>query len=232
MARKKNVRKRSAAVTGRQVPPKKTLATANQDKGAAVRVAGVLLDEEVVAMTGEEYGEYGFLTFGVPELHQYLDYDGEEVERWRITVTDSEGELLGYLPILDRYLKHWIQLCYNVVYRQEQVRIYTDMMQEVVANRKILLGVLTQASVELRNLLFCRKAIMEEILRAAHSGEDETLDTFDEYIIRDRFDYHFLSQKTLKEKEYWGSDPFSEEMEGPMGECHACIYFWTTTEFL
>jgi hypothetical protein len=146
-------------------------------------------------------------------------------------VTDSKGKFLGYLPILHQYLEYWIQLCYNVVYRQEQVRIYMEMMRGGPTNRKILQDILTQACVELRNYLFCRKAIMQEILEVAHSGEEGSLDVFNEYIIRERFDYHFMTEHKLQQQEYWGSNPCSQDMEGPMSKFHP-FTFLRPTEFL
>ena len=196
-----------------------------------MRLPAMLLDQEVVAMTVQEYEEYDFLTFQVPALGGYSNYHGVGFNRWRIGVTDSKGKFLGYLPILPRYLEYWVQLCYNVVYRQEQVRIYMEMMRGGPTNRKILQDILTQACVELRNYLFCRKAIMQEILEVAHSGEEGSLDVFDEYIIRERFDYHFMTEPKLQQQEYWGSNPFSQDMEGPMSKIHP-FTFLRPTEFL
>lgn len=54
--------------------------------------------------------------------------------------------------------------------------------------------------------------IIEEML-AAKGLVDPTLQTFNEFIIKYRFDYSWDSEAVLRTREHISKDPFSEEMQ-------------------
>jgi hypothetical protein len=177
------------------------------------------LDEQLVAMKKEEFEHYTFLKFGIPELLRYQTEEGNEIERYRVPVASQDGGAVRYLPLPVKYLLPWTQLCYNIVYRQEHFRIYMEMLNEPgLLHRDIIQHLQRQAGVEMRNYIYCRKEIMEDILACPPQSAAPTLRYFDEYIIRERFDYHFMPPAQLHRQQYWAANPFAEEMKGPMCE--------------
>jgi hypothetical protein len=68
-------------------------------------------------MKDGEVNNYSYVAFDEPDVRRYKKPDGSELTRLRIPVSSTTGPgILGYLPLPCRYLKHWKQLCYNIVY--------------------------------------------------------------------------------------------------------------------
>lgn len=224
MARTKITAKKATGGPG----PKRQLATMQASKGTGaptrvqIRRTRSLLKQPLVPFTGVEYNEYNFLVFEQPEMKVYQVGDGSrEIESYRVPVFEwIDGDTrrpCGFLPLPTQYLQYWVQLCYNVAHRQTLLNSYLNMAADADVQRpEILQKLIKQAGVELRNYLYCRKMIIEDIMNnAKHSG---SLHVFDEYIIRERFDYHFMSDKELRNQKYWGADPFDPDMQNAMGK--------------
>jgi hypothetical protein len=172
-------------------------------------------------LTEEEINKYNFLIFGEPELRSYLAPHGQQIERYCVPVSEHSGNgmkrLLGYLPLPKDYLNAWVQLCYNVVYSKEIFTIHMELLQDstqLPTRRKYLANAAASAATQLKYYIYCRRKIIEDIQEnASHSY---SLHVFDEYMIKERFDYHFIPPKKLVKLPYWDADPF--DIEDAMGE--------------
>ena len=79
----------------------------------------------------------------------------------------------------------------------------------------------------LRHYLWVRRHIIVELLDSGGSTKwlnaNHCLPRFNEYIIKERFDYHWVNPKP-EHLEYFEKDALSEEMEEEMGQCKFDLY--------
>jgi hypothetical protein len=140
--------------------------------------------------------------------------------RYRVPVFNpfQHNDFLGYLPLPFKYYAHWMDLCYQIVY---QCNAY-DALREALktAAEGDVEGALNEnynsVAARLKYLLYARGMIIEEML--SRKGQTYlTLPTFNEFIIKNRFDYCWLPEHVLQTQPHISADPFSDEMQEHMG---------------
>ena len=123
------------------------------------------------------------------------------------------------MPLPSKYYKHWKDLCYQIVYQRnayEALRQVLDTGKESKEVKSALTENGNSICARLKFLLYARGMIIEEML--SMKGQTEpTLPTFNEFIIKDRFDYYWLDEDKQRKQPHIFADPFSEEMQGRMG---------------
>ena len=181
------------------------------------------------SITPEEWAirEPNIIWYGMPVEGEYRHPQGGTYRRCRIEAFNQEGEVLGYLPLPIRYAQAWTQLCYSVVYwmttwkawvaeRERDFRVKsqpTNMAQVFVNN----------SSTRFMKYLVARLLIIDELLRHPMSKtEDDQLDVFDEFLIRDRWDLLWRDMDELDEDEraYLTLDPIHPDNRRVFGESH------------
>jgi hypothetical protein len=164
----------------------------------------------------EEFDDYHFLVFDQPQRVTYPN----DVIRFRVPVLSPyiHQHLLGYLPLPVKYYMPWVDLTYQIVF----IRNAYDTLREALRNMKDqdAINALTRnfasTAAFLKYLLYARRMIMQEIF-STKGQVNPTLPTFDEFIIKYRFDYTWDSEKDLRGRKHIFKDPFDEEMEKHMG---------------
>jgi hypothetical protein len=168
-------------------------------------------------MKDEEVNKYDYVAFDKPEVKNYKKHDGTQLTRLRIPVRSTTGPrntmILGYLPLPSRYLPHWKQLCYTIVYH----KCLHDSLKllEREGGYKYARNCARSASTILKYNIYCRGKIIEEIF-SLQGSQFEVLPTFDEYIIKERWDLHWVDPAelvgTVEGVEFLGQSPFVEDV--------------------
>jgi hypothetical protein len=174
-----------------------------------------LLNYDGKSLTIAEIDSYSFLNFGKPEIYQIPHEDGF-IQTMRIQVKQDD-QFLGYLPMVKPYAKHFVQLCYNIVYNRAMVKATNQVKGGKVVQRWAL-DIHDMSARKLRYYLYVRRAIMEEI--ALNTSENSVLKTFNEYVIKERFDLHFDAEG-FKKSRHRLMDPLAPESQKAMGKAHA-----------
>jgi hypothetical protein len=179
-------------------------------------------------MSWDEFESYPFLRFDEPRWGKYKTPTGQ-IARYSVPVYNpfTNGDLLGYLPLPLKYFDAWVDLCYLIVYYKNILPTLWNppadlgpFDEDIV--KDVLLANFDSSTAMLKYLLFCRGKIMEEIFET-QGQVMQTLPTFDEYIIKNRFDYHWLSEDEMRRQKHIFKDPFSKQMEKPMST-PLCIF--------
>jgi hypothetical protein len=167
-----------------------------------------------------------WLVFEKPKQRTYKTPGGGSITRYYVEVyTENREMLLGYLPLPKPYHNAWVNLCYNVVFFWNVYLILLHTNDAVhakpITDRRecyaFTLGEsLESTSAKIRYYVHVRKILVEELLSC--KGRDWALPKFDEYIIKERFDYHARSTEELRESEYADCDPFDADMAEIMSE--------------
>jgi hypothetical protein len=175
-------------------------------------------------MKDVQVNNYGYVVFGEPHAARYKKPDGTDQRRLRITVSSTNAPAnaipLGYLPLPCRYLSHWKQLCYNIVYHKclhaalkvlEQERGYPHAR-----------SCARSVSAILKYNIYCRGKIIEDIF-SLQGMQFDKIPTFDEYIIKERWDLHWVDPAdmilgTTPGVEFLGRSPFDEDVEEALGK--------------
>jgi hypothetical protein len=167
-------------------------------------------------MSEEEFDAYPFLIFDEPEA---ITYRGDVV-RFRVGIFSphQDDDFLGYLPLPWKYYGAWRDLCYQIVYqRNAYLTLRTALLTTPDGDTS---GALTEnydsTSARLKYLLYARGMIIEEIL-STKGKTQPTLPTFNEFIIKERFDYCWLPEAELRKQAHIFADPFDPEMAELMG---------------
>ena len=169
-------------------------------------------------MKDAEISVYPFLIFREPERVRYATAGGN-VARLRVPVSAlCEPEtILGYLPLPTRYQSHWKQLCYTIVYHRcvhSTLRTFEKDKRYPFARDCV-----RSVSAILKYQLYCRARIIEDIFSKKGSNFD-TIPVFDEYIIKERWDLHWIEPEkygTAPGARYHGMSPFDEEVAKALG---------------
>jgi hypothetical protein len=174
-------------------------------------------------LTEEQVKNYKFLTFDQPELRSF-DVGDEVFTRYRVSIKGKNGKVLGLLPLPIKYHDAWVQMCYNVVYNRNAFRILGKLRgdKDLNAQERACAGnSMKSAGAALRHYLWARRHIVLELL--SHGGSSNWLDAdfclpkFNEYIIKERFDYHW--EKPQREHlEYFEKDALSKDMKKEMSQ--------------
>jgi hypothetical protein len=168
-------------------------------------------------MKDDEVKNYNYVAFDEPESRIYNTHDGKQLTRLRIPVSSTNGPRntmrLGFLPLPSRYLPHWKQLCYSIVYQKclhESLKVL-----EREGGYQHARSCARSASAILKYKIYCRGKIIEEIF-SLQGSQFEVLPTFDEYIIKERWDLHWDDPAdlvgTVKGVEFLGRSPFDEDV--------------------
>jgi hypothetical protein len=165
-------------------------------------------------MKSADITSYTFLAFDEPERGRYFRTDGTAFTRLRIPIySRNEGTStrpLGYLPLPTKYLPHWKQLCYTIVYHQSMYQAQDGLDPKEWPSAQLYSR---SVGAILKYYLYCRGKIIEEIF-SMKGREFGMLPTFDEFIIKERWDLHWVALADLpkmEQAEHLGSDPFSTE---------------------
>lgn len=132
--------------------------------------------------------------YGLPESLEYPHPKGGSYSRCRVEVFQTNGESLGYLPLPARYAGAWVQLCYTVVYWMSQWKAWVAELAKPPRSEEqppeIIQLCVNNSGARFLQYLLIRRLIVEELLHhhASRDGDDE-LQVFDEYLIRERFDW-------------------------------------------
>lgn len=165
-------------------------------------------------MNDDEFDSYPFLIFDEPkEIVRNGLFVGYQVPVWNPMV---HQDCLGYVPLPDKYHSHWSTLCYQVVYFRNAFTTLRDTLQRAEGE---VAGALTKSSASvaaiLKYLLYARGMIIAEMF-SVKGQKDPSLPTFDEFIIKNRFDYSWDSDTVLRTREHIFADPFSDDMKSAM----------------
>ncbi|KAG9312770.1 hypothetical protein JVU11DRAFT_7207 [Chiua virens] len=152
--------------------------------------------------------------YGLPEEGEYPHPAGGTYRRCKVEVFDGNQESLGYLPLPARYASHWVQLCYSVVYWMTQWKAWGRELGEPARVPRQPAGFVTacmnNTGARFLKYLTARRLIIDELLEHEMSkdGSDELL-VFDEFIIRDRFDWLWTEYKDVPDRDlkYLGLSP-------------------------
>jgi hypothetical protein len=176
-------------------------------------------------LTDEQFRKYEFLVFEKPELRRF-EVDGEDVERYKVTVKHQNGKHLGYLPLPAKYHDAWVHLCYTVVYQRNVFSILQKLChaKELSSQeRGCAEKSVRSTGAILRHYLWARRHIIKELLD--HGGGTEWLDPnhclvyFNEFIIKERFDYHWDCPQPMH-LEFFTQDALCEDMKEEMSKCN------------
>ncbi|KAH0833792.1 hypothetical protein J3R83DRAFT_10939 [Lanmaoa asiatica] len=156
--------------------------------------------------------------YGIPEGNRYRHPEGGRYKRCRIPVFDSKEFLLGYVPLPSKYRPAWERLCKNIAFRLCEWKLW------VAESKKQLSTVPEDVCTELRRdsgtkllqYMAIRRMIVGELLQTKmdKEGKDE-LDVFDEYLIRDAYDWLWTDRNEIPQDEEYllGLDPFDKSNE-------------------
>lgn len=132
--------------------------------------------------------------YGFPIEGEYEHPEGGTYRRCRVEVFNGAKELQGFLPLPHRYASPWSQLCYIIVYWMSMWKAWVAQAGKGLRNRgqpaTLVQTCINNSATRLLKYLLIRRLIVDELLQHAMSKrEDDELDIFDEFIIRDRFDW-------------------------------------------
>ncbi|KAI9568140.1 hypothetical protein HD554DRAFT_2172538 [Boletus coccyginus] len=154
------------------------------------------------------------LWYGVAEVDDYSHPAGGVYKRCRVEVFADLEEAVGYIPLPLRYQQGWAQLCYSVVYWLSQWKAWVAELARGSRYARqppnFVRDCMHNAGARLLKYLTVRRLVVEELLQHKMSkDEDDELLVFDEYLIRDRFDWLWLDFKDVPERDqgYLGLDP-------------------------
>jgi hypothetical protein len=156
--------------------------------------------------------------YGMPVETEYARPNGgTAITRCVVKAFRQDGETVGYLTLPLRYAAAWTQLCYTVVY---WASVWEGWMKEAGRKRRavrdqsahdLLVLCINNSAARLGKYLYIRRLIVEELLQHTFSedGESDELDVFDEYLIRDRFDWLWTKRVDVPQKDvkYLSLDP-------------------------
>lgn len=168
-------------------------------------------------LTWDEFQAYPFLIFFEPERKTYKGHGGsDDFDRFRVRVANPNKHVdyLGYLPLPTKYYEPWVNLCYIIVYHRNAFITLHDIMEE--SDSEETLDAITphfcSVAAVLKYHIYCRGKIIAEIL--GMKGQlMEKLPTFDEYIIKNRFDYSWDDDDEARIRPFIFKDPFSKDMK-------------------
>jgi hypothetical protein len=166
-------------------------------------------------MTMAQMEAYNFLVFREPLACGTVNPDGSETKGVSSIPVEDKGKLIGRLPLQNDYEQAWVDLCYMIVYCKEMARIANNMIGGPKAMANYLTRVRDAALTRLRYYIRVRKLIMVEI--EERWSDPHNLKTFKEYIVKERFDYHFLTPAEFNAAEYRNLDPMDKNSHAIMG---------------
>jgi len=182
-------------------------------------------------MRDEDIQTYNYMVFDEPELKRYTSANGNtQFKRLRIPVRNPQvnpphNNLVGYIPLPLNYLPYWKQLCYTIVYYKV---MHQALGKSGHRNDKVVQSGKQSTSTMLKYYLYCRGLIIEEIFNQKGKAYFE-LPTFDEFIIKERFDLHWLEDEEISRAEdqpgaFFGRSIFlDQDVVNALGEWKSII---------
>jgi hypothetical protein len=222
-----NVLMRLCFVAFRTTMPKvKATRNRKQSKGASKKKGKRAVFVPLLQLMGDRVSdevlqEKNWLVFERPERNSYRTPDGQSIDRYSVKVfTEDMSDFLGYVPLPAPYHDAWVCLCYNVVFFRNVYRTLMNILDNAQDTHQSYLRFIQESiqstSAKIRYYVFVRKTLIEELLSC--KGKEWTLPKFNEYIIKERFDYHHKTLRELQNCDHIGRNPFDEDMEKHMGE--------------
>jgi hypothetical protein len=164
--------------------------------------------------------------YGLPIEGEYNHPDGRKFRRCHVEAFKEGGASLGFLPLPHRYAEAWVQLCYSVVYWMSTWKAWVGEVGKMHRVRQqpqdLVEDGVNNSGTRFLKYLVIRRMIVDELLRhPMSSSEDDELDVFDEYLIRDRFDWLWSEIDDIPEiqEDYLGLDPVHEKNKGIFSKC-------------
>jgi len=182
-----------------------------------------LLHQVKDLMQDDEFDSYRFLIFERPEkIHR----NGILWYQVPIYNGDIHQDFLGYLPLPAKYYTEWVQLCYQTVYFRNAFAVLGNAIKPMKGDfEEALIMHRDSVGAILKYLLYARGMIIEELL--SKKGQiNPTLPLFNEYIIKNRFDYSWDSDEESRTREHMFEDPFSDEMRPHMRMSFSDFHFY------
>ena len=137
-------------------------------------------------------------------------------------VAPPQNNLLGYLPLPTQYLHHWEQLCYTIIYHLCMYKVLKSLNTDDHAQ-----SCACSVSTILKYNLYCHGMIIEEIF-LKKGLEFQRLATFNEYIIKERWDLHWTNLTNVQPADgtpesYLGQSPFAADVAKALSGCK-CLF--------
>ena len=163
-------------------------------------------------MKDKEIDNYNFFAFDKPRI---VRSPNSAAMQLAVPVRSSDNDTpLSYVPLPSQYESHWKQLCYTIVYHKAMHSALCTLTHSKRPKYQEARNCARSVSAILKYNLYTRGKIIEEIFTKRGSNFD-TLPTFDEYIIKERWDLHWVELSKLGKftgAEYLGRSPFDEDV--------------------
>ena len=175
--------------------------------------------------------------YGLPIDEEYDHPDGGKYRRCRIEAFNQAGDSLGFLPLPHRYAQAWLQLCYTVVYWMSTWKAWVGELGGPPRVRrqpkKLVRDCVDNSGARFLKYLLARRMIIDELLHHAMSkDEDDELDVFDEFLIRDRFDWLWMEFGDVRESQlsFLRLDPVDPANKSIFGKAVRSLVRWSTAD--
>ena len=160
----------------------------------------------------DEFDDYPFLIFEQPSRISVVN----DTYKYAVPVLSpyKDDHLLGYLALPGQYQAHWVDLCYLIVYHRNAYSTLRKAIEQLGDGeaKDVLSQNFSSVGAILKYLLYARGMIIEELL-AAKGLANPALPRFKEFIIKNRFDYIWDSDKVLRSRDHIFKDPLSDDMK-------------------
>ena len=154
--------------------------------------------------------------YGLPVQDEYDHPSGGTYNRCRVEAfRETSLHPIGFLPLPSRYADGWTQLCYTIVYWLSHWQAWLDEIGKPLRYPRTQPASFVQDTVNnigarLLQYLIIRRMVVEELLGHTMSKDGtDTLRVFDEYLIRERFDWLWCDYDDVPENQrvYLSADP-------------------------
>lgn len=192
----------------------------------AIRAFRISPESHTIRQDDWASGEPHAFWYGMPTEVECIHPEGGTYKRCQVEAFNQAGQAVGYLPLPRRYSQAWIQLCYAIVYWLSTWKAWLDELGRPPRVRQQP-GDLVQLCIDntgtrLIKYLHIRRLIVDELLhhRMSQNESDDELDIFDEYLIRDRYDWLWQDFGDIPEKMLYvlNLDPVHPSNEGIFSE--------------
>jgi hypothetical protein len=170
-------------------------------------------------MKDSKISVYPFMVFKEPGNICYTTAGGEVAcLRVPISALSAPQTILGYLPLPTCYQSHWKQLRYTIVYHK---CVHTTLRTfEKDKRYQFACDCVRSVSAILKYQLYCCRRINKDIF-SKKGLNFNTLPVFDEYIIKEWWDLHWIEPEEFGKAlgaEFYGISPFDEEVAKALGK--------------
>src|SRR5882762_7378100 len=160
----------------------------------------------------DEFDDYPFLIFEQPLLISVVN----DTYKYAVPVFSpfKDDHLFGYLALPRQYQTHWVDLCYQIVYHQNAYSTLRKAVEQLGDSeaKDVLSQNFSSVGAILKYLLYVWGMIIK-VLLAAKGLVNPTLLRFKKFIIKNRFNYFWDSDKVLRSQDHIFKDPLSDDMK-------------------